>query len=833
MPASTVLRACWTGSWSLSGAVLCCTLFTSSALAAAPFEVVPPEVVLQEDFARSQLLVREITPGGSIERALDLTHQAAYESSNPLVASVDSTGQVVARGNGEAIITISIASQSRTIPVKVAGLGTAPVVRFDEQIMPVLARFGCSMGACHAAQYGQGGFKLSVFGFDPAADHFAIVRDNQSRRTNFLDPAQSLFLKKATGSVVHGGGRRLEKGSVDHHLLMAWIAAGAPGPRAAKDVTTVIGLEVQPQRRIGIKEFSQQLQVTATYSDGTRRDVTSWARYDSSDEGVARVSPSGLVQVLRRGQTGAMVRFEGQATIVPLVVPFGPAIELTGWDSGHLIDRLASAKFRELGLQPAPLCDDATFVRRAFMDVIGTLPAATEAQAFIVSTDPDKRTKLIDRLLGVTGDPTLDIYNNSYAAYWSLKWADLLRSSSKSLGDQGMWSMHNWLQGAFRDNLRLDKFVRELVTAKGSVVSNGPANFFQVFANPEARSEAVAQVFLGVRLQCAKCHHHPYETISQEDYYRLTAYFVRIGIKPSYESGARHDSLEIVVVGKGEATHPRTGQVLPPTPLHGPPSPLSLDRRQPLADWLTSPDNPLFARNIVNRYWAYLLGRGLVDPIDDMRATNPPSNPELLEALAQDFIQHGCDVKQLMRLILTSRLYQLDSKPPRPNADERRFYTYYSVKRIPAEPLLDAIDVVTGVQTKFPNLPLGTRAIELPDGETVNELLVTFGKPKRESVCECERTGDPNLAQALHTLNSESLIAKIASPQGRVARLLEAKTSHDAIISDFYMAALSRPPSELEQSTCARLAAAASDLRLFYEDLLWSLLNSKQFLFVH
>jgi hypothetical protein len=418
-------------------------------------------------------------------------------------------------------------------------------------------------------------------------------------------------------------------------------------------------------------------------------------------------------------------------------------------------------------------------------------------------------------------------------AYWSLKWADLLRSSSKSLGEQGMWSMYNWLQGVFRENMRFDRFVRELVTAKGSTRANGPANFFQAFGDSEVRSEAVSQVFLGVRLQCAKCHHHPYEAISQEDYYRLAACFVRVGQKVNFDSGVRHESSEIVVLSKGEATHPRTGQILPPTPLHGQPSPPNPDRRKPLADWLTASDNAFFARNIVNRYWAYLMGRGLVDPVDDMRATNPPSNPELLDALARDFAGHGLDIKHLLKTILTSQLYQLDSKPPRPGTDEQRFYTHYGVKRIPAEPLLDAIDVVTGVQTKFPKLPLGTRAIELPDGESQNELLVTFGKPKRESVCECERTGDPNLAQALHTLNSEALVAKIANRKGRVARLLDAQKSQEEIVSEFYLAALSRLPTEAERAACARLAAEAGDLRLFYEDLLWSLINSKQFLFVH
>lgn len=812
-------------------AVVALLLSAAPAWAQIDFEVVPSRLVLQGDFARAQVLAREAVASARVESAADLTQRATYTSSHPSVATVNAAGQVVARGNGEATLTVTVEGRSRSIPIQVSGTSAAPVVHFDEQVMPVLAKFGCSAGACHAAQYGQGGFKLSVFGFAPSADHQAIVRDNQSRRLNFVDPARSLLLLKATGAVVHGGGRRFDAGSVDHQMLAEWIARGAPGPRS--DASRVTGLEVQPPRRLGTGEFVQQLRVVATYSDGKQRDVTSWARYDSVDEGVARVGPGGLMEVIRRGQGGAMVRFEGQAAFAQVVVPFGPATDLPGWDNGNPVDRLAASKFRELGLTPAPACDEATFVRRAFLDVVGTLPTVAETRAFLDSKEPDKRLKLIDRLLGLTGDPTLDIYNNAYAAYWSLKWADLLRSSSKALGDQGMWSMHNWLQGAFRENMRFDRFVRELVTAKGSLRANGPANFYAAFGNPEVRAEAVAQVFLGVRLQCAKCHHHPYETISQEDYYRLAACFARVGQKVSFDSGVRHEAGEIVVLSKGEATHPRTGQVLPPTPLHGPPSPPSSDRRKPLADWLTAHDNAFFARNIVNRHWAWLMGRGLVEPVDDLRATNPASNPELLDALAKDFASHSYDVKYLLRTILTSRLYQLDSKPPRPGANEERFYTHYVVKRIPAEPLLDAIDAVTGVQTKFPKLPVGTRAIDLPDGEYQNDLLVTFGKPKRETVCECERTGDPNLAQSLHTLNNEALVVKIANPQGRVARLLEARKSHDEIVAEFYLAALSRPPTEAERAACAQLSAEAGDPRLFYEDLLWSLINSKQFLFVH
>lgn len=798
--------------------------------AASGFEIVPEKIVLDGDFARQQLLVREQNSAGA-ERSADLTHRAGYQSADEKIVAVDARGRLFARGNGETTITISVDGATRSVPVQVSGLAEVPVVRFDEDIMPVMAKFGCASGACHASQYGKGGFKLSVFGFAPDADHAGMVREQQGRRVNFLDPDQSLLILKAIGEAAHGGGKRIEPNSADHHLLRAWIARGAPGPQ--RDAARITGLEVQPKRRIGSGEFTQQLRVVATYNNGKQRDVTGLCRFDSLNDAVAKVGENGLIEVIRPGQGGAMIRFEGQAAYMQVIAPYGPPIELTGWNSGNLIDQHIAAKYRELGLTPAKACDDAVFLRRAFLDVIGTTPTIEETRAFLASTDPHKRLKLIDRLLGLTGDPAQDIYQNAYAAYWSLKWADLLRSSSKTLGDQGMWSMHNWLQSVFRDNLRFDRFVSELVTAKGSLKDNGPANFFQAFNTADVRSEAVAQVFLGVRVQCAKCHHHPYETISQEDYYRLAAYFTRVGQKANFSSGVRHESGDIIVLSKGESTHPRTGQVLPPTPLHGEPSPPSFDRRTGLAAWIIAPENPLFAQNIVNRYWTYMLGRGLVDPVDDLRITNPPSHPELLDALATDFKAHNYDLKYLIKTILTSQVYQLDSQPPRAGGDESRFFTYYNVKRIPAEPLLDAIDAIAEVRTKFVRLPAGMRAIELPDGEYDHDLLTTFGKPKREGVCECERSAEPNLAQSLHTLNNESLIVKLASPQGRVARLVNAKTEHDAIVEEFYLAVLSRYPTEAERQTCAQLFADAGDPKTFYEDLLWSLLNSKQFLLIH
>ena len=451
----------------------------------------------------------------------------------------------------------------------------------------------------------------------------------------------------------------------------------------------------------------------------------------------------------------------------------------------------------------------------------------------LASTDPAKRQKLVDLLLGLTGDPKLNVHDNDYAAYWALKWSDLIRSNSAAIGEQGMWALNNWLKTSFRENKPFDKIVRELVTAKGSTFSNGPANFFRIASNPPDLTEATTQLFLGVRLQCAKCHNHPYEPFSQTDYYAFAAFFARVGNKASQEFGLFGGETVIMNQAGGEVSHPRTGKILPPTPLRGKPVTETNDRRQSLADWMTAKDNNYFARNLVNRMFAYLMGRGLVEPIDDMRGTNPASNPELLDALAKEFIRTGYDQKQLIRLILNSRLYQLDSQPLPGNAADVKFHSHYHVKRIPAEPLLDAIDSATGVRTKFEKVPLGTKAIELPDAKYNNYFLSAFGKPRREAVCECERVSEPNLAQALHTLNGDMIETKIATPTGRVGVLMAEKKSPVEIIENLYLATLSREPTREERETCLKLLAEAKDPKAFHQDLLWSLLNTKQFQFVH
>jgi hypothetical protein len=806
-------------------------LISAATASALDFVVSPAKVVFDRSFEQVQLLATTTDANGAItDRSDDLTTKATFASSNPAIARVTPAGRIFGLGNGDAAITVTVEGVSRTALVHVSGIEPEPKVGFADQVLPILSRSGCNGGACHASQHGKGGFTLSVMGYDAAADRNAIVRDRSQRRINLLNPAESLLLKKPTLSVQHGGGRRFTVDSTEYQILAAWIAAGAPEPRA--DAPKVGSLVVTPAARVGTPGLKQQLRVEAVYSDGRTRDVTAWARFDSMDDAVVSVTPGGLVAAIGRGQAPVMVRFEGQAAISTIVVPFAETVDLAGWKNNNFVDELASAKFRELGITPSPICDDAMFLRRAYFDAIGTRPTIEETTAFLDSTDPDKRRTLVDRLLGLTGDPAQDRFNDQYASYWTLKWSDLIRNKSTTLGEQGMWALHNWLRESFRTNKPFDQFVRELVTAKGSIFSNGPANYFRIANNPPDLAEATSQLFLGIRLQCAKCHHHPFEKYSQADYYGFAAFFSRVGTKASAEFGNFAGETVVLVRSGGEVKHPRTGQVMKPTPLGGDSVDDPLDRRIPLAHWLTAPENDLFARNIANRYMGYLLGRGLVEPVDDMRGTNPPSNVALMEALARDFRANGMNVKRLMQTIMHSRLYQLDSQPTAANAADNKFYSHYKVKRIGAEALLDAIDYATVAPTKFPNLPLGTRAIELPDSNYQHPFLVTFGKPKRASVCECERSPDENLSQALHTLNGDVVATKLADGAGRIAKLMAAKKSHEEIVTELYLATLARRPAPEELDATRKFLEGSPSPQECYQDLLWALINSKQFLFI-
>ncbi|HWB00797.1 MAG TPA: DUF1549 and DUF1553 domain-containing protein [Pirellulales bacterium] len=798
--------------------------------ATAPIVVEPLAATLTGNFARVQLQATR----REANRALDVTREARYSSLSPQVVSVSDTGQVTPLANGAGRVRVECDGKKIDVPVTVAGVVAEPVVSFREDVIAAFNRLGCSQGACHAAQYGQGGFKLSLLGYAPEEDYPQLVRDRFQRRVALVDPAESLFLKKATNTISHRGGCRMKPGSYEYELLKAWVACGAPGPKA--DEPEVVKLIISPAEAIYRIGDHRQLRIEGRYSDGTTRDITHRVKYDSLLDGVVQVDATGYMTVVGAGQGAVMIRYLGQADVSLVVTPFRDRVDLSAWKPANLIDELVADRWQRLGLKPAGLCSDEQFMRRAYLDAIGTLPAPEAIETFVKSRDPNKRTALVDELLGLTGDPARDRFVNEWVAFWSLKWGDLLLNNSKTMGSGGMWALNNWIRQSLREHKPMDQFACEVITAEGSTRDVGPANFFLSSKDPVDLAETTTQVFLGVRLQCAKCHHHPFEAYSQHDYYGLAAFFARFGSKTSADFGSQNGGIRVIKVStSGTMIHPRTKEAMQPTPLGGKPI-ADADVRDPrklLADWLVGPGKQMFARNIANRIWGYYMGTGIIDPVDDVRATNPPSNPALLDALAQRFIDSGYDLRQLMRLIMTSRVYQLSSTPPADMPPDARFYTHYNIKRLGAEVLLDAIDYACGTREKFAGVPLGTRAIELPDPNYASYFLDTLGRPLRASACECERSADPNLAQALQIANGELINRKLDDAKGRIAGLIGKKTKPEAAIAELYLATVSRRPSADELQQGRAIIERAPSEREGLQDLLWALCNSREFLFNH
>jgi hypothetical protein len=756
-----------------------------------------------------------------------------FESLNPSVASVSAQGRVAARSTGSTVIRVSLSDESIDVPVVVGGLVDTSRVSFTEDVMPALTKAGCNQGACHGGQFGQGSFKLSLLGFAPEQDYPTIVREWSQRRVSLVSPADSLILRKATSTVPHGGGQRMKKGSPGYETLKAWISAGAPtlDTKAPK----LADISVTPGEHTYQSNEAHQIRVIADYSDGTQRDVTHRARFDSLSKGIATVTPGGLVTASGKGQTAIMVRYRGLAKVSSFVRPFSNAVNLTNFQPTNFVDEHVKNRWQKVGLNPSPLCSDEQFLRRSFLAAIGTLPSRERVNAFLKSKDAAKRTALVDELLGLTGDPKRDVYIEEWSAYWTQKWGDLLRNNRAKVGEIGMWAFANWIRASLRENKPMDQFVREILMARGSIYQNGQANFYKVSSNPTDLAETTAQVFLGVRLQCARCHQHPFESYSQADYYGLAAFFTRVTTKRSSDFGGFGNDTVVRLKSSGYIKHPRTGKIVRPTPLKNDPleSITSRDLRRPLAEWLTSPKNPLFARNIVNRTWGYFMGTALVEPIDDMRATNPPSNPELLDALADDFVKNGYNIRKLMRSIMISQTFQLSSTGNADNSGDTRFFSHYPNKRLPAEVLLDAIDHVCGTQERFTGVPLGTRAIELPDPNFSSYFLDTLGRPLRIVSCECERTAEPNLAQVLQLANGELVQRKLTDKQGRISEIIKSKATDEAAFRQFYVAAFSREPTAQELDHCRTILAAAKDRRTGLEDILWALINSREFMFNH
>jgi hypothetical protein len=700
-------------------------------------------------------------------------------------------------------------------------------VTFERDVLPILTRAGCNAGACHGKARGQNGFALSLLGFDPAADHAAITRDGGGRRVLRVLPETSLLLRKAAAQVPHGGGKRFEPGGPFYETLRTWIAGGMP--RTPAGAPEPVRLAVLPTERVLAPGGGFPLQVTVTYSDGSAEDVTHLAAFQSSESTLVAVDPDGRVKAgPLPGEAVVTARFRGLFAGCGVTMPLPGEVSAEVFDPlprRNFIDGLVWDKLRRLGITPSAPADDATFLRRATLDVIGRLPTPEEAHAFLSDPDPGKRDRLVDRLL----------QRPDYADTWANKWVDLLRPNPYRVGIKAVLSLDNWVREAFRRNLPYDQFVRAIVTARGSTFRDGAAVVFRDRREPVETATLVSQLFLGIRLECARCHHHPFESWGQDQFYSFAAYFARVGRKGTGLSPPISGGEEMVFAGKGGAVrHPLTNEVLPPRPLFGTARPCDdpeCDPREALADWMTAPDNPYFPRVIVKRVWAELMGRGIVDPVDDLRATNPPSNGPLLDALADDFRRGGYDLKRLIRTVMTSHVYGLGAEPNDRNVGDLRNFSRHYRQRLRAEVLLDAISDVTGVPETFDAAPAGSRAVAVWTYRTPSLFLDTFGRPDPNQDPPCERTPDTSVVQALHLMNSPGVHRKIASDAGRAATLAASDASPRAIVEELYLRAFSRAPDDEERAVAEGLFAGQADRRKATEDLLWALVNAAEFVF--
>jgi hypothetical protein len=767
-----------------------------------------------------QLLVTAEYPDG---RQRDLTHAARYTPTPAGVLRV-SRGYVAPAAPGEAVLKVEAAGLSAEVRLTVRDAGGDRPLHFANDIVPLLTRHGCNAGGCHGKASGQNGFKLSLLGFDPAFDHNAIVKEARGRRVFPAAPNRSLLLLKAAAVVPHGGGKRFAPDSEAYETLLRWVTQGMPlGDPGAP---TLERLEVLPHQRVLDRNAQQQLAVLAHYSGGSVRDVTCRAQYQSNETAVAAVDEDGLVRTLAlAGEATIMARYQGQVAVFRATVPLGKPAPAFTFPCVNYVDELALARWKRLGLVPSDLCTDSEFIRRVTLDLCGKLPSPDEVRAFLTDRRLDKRARLIDRCLD----------SPDYAAFFAMRWGAILRNSPKmgGLDERATYAFADWLKDMIARNRPYDEFVRGILTATGDWQEAPPMNWYWQMAGDELHQATAdcAQLFLGLRLQCARCHHHPYERWGQEDYYGLAGFFSRLRAKPlgaGDEVAYFPDRTNVT-----DEINPRTGRPLAPKLLGGPvlKVPPEQDPRQKLAGWMTRPDNPYFAKALCNRMWSYLMGRGLVDPVDDMRETNPPSNPELLDALAKDFVAHKFDVKHLLRTICRSRTYQLSSTPNDTNAQDRQNHARYYARRLMAEVLLDSVDQACGTRTDFNKVRQGARAVDLPHDGFDSFFMAVFNRPQRNTACECARSGGASLTQVLHLANSSEIEDKIAAEQGRVARLA-AKAPPARAVEELYLAALARHPTAEEQQVVAEMLKGREPKRVL-EDLLWALLNSREFLFNH
>ena len=792
---------------------------------AAELQVYPPSVRLQHPKASQRIVVQyqEEVVAGQVIEGLKL------EIENPSVAILE--GEFVKPlMDGETHLVASFDNLTKRIPIKVSGQGQEFRWSFRNHVESVLSKAGCNGGACHGARAGQNGFRLTLFGFDLAADYSYLTRQARGRRIVPSDPGRSLLLTKPTGALPHKGGVRLDVNEIEYRVLAEWIAAGAPGP--GNDDPVIESLEVLPPLTTQKVGASQQLVVMARFSDGHVEDVTRWAKYTSVDLNVANVGKHGEVKFVGAGEGAIKVWYLNLNALNFNTVRFNE--ELLGGESpqqNNFIDEIVNRKLAELRVPVSPLCDDPTFIRRLYVDAMGVLPTPKEYQAFLADRRPSdvKRAALIDEVLS----------RPEFVDYWAYKWSDLLLVTGARLRPAAVEAYYNWIRERVANNTPWDVMVREVVTASGSALENGAANFYALHQSPEEMAETVAQAFMGLSINCAKCHNHPLEKWTNDQYYGMANMFSRVRAKGwggDFRSG---DGNRIVFSDtQGELIQPSTGKPQPPRPLDAEALPFddTGDRRIALSEWLTSRENTYFAKSITNRVWANYLGVGLVEPVDDMRVTNPASNQELLERAAEYLVEYEFDLKKLMRVILSSATYQRSSVAVEGNVADKRFYSRYYPRRLQAEVLLDAVSQVTGVSSVFKDREQGTRALQLPDSSVDSYFLSTFGRPDRIITCECERTDEPSVTQVLHLYNGDTLNQKLQSNEGRIEKLFSQKTPAAVAVKTAYLDALTREPTELELQRLVAILDSEANLaekRLVLEDLYWSLLTSKEFIFNH
>lgn len=811
--------------------------------APSPLVVEPKSVSLQGHRSVQQLLVSDQLSGGT---TADVTREATYESVSPAIALVTATGRVIPRGHGETEIIVRHSGREARVPVQVTGLAQSDPIDFQTDVIAALSKAGCNQGACHGSPQGKNGFRLSLRGFDPDLDFATLTREEFGRRTNPNAPDESLILRKGLNEVPHQGGARFRRSDFEFQILRAWIDQGCrPSPKLPAATTNaatnnkdkkpvtpalpkLVRLEVLPgSRRLAEKHPLQQLVARAVFDNGSVRDVTDLTVFSTNEKEAASVSRDGLVEFSRTAEVAFLARYLDRITGVRLsYLQRDPEFVFRSPAENNSVDRHVFAKQRELQLLPAEVARDEVFLRRVYLDVTGVLPTPDEALRFLDATDANKRTKLIDELLE----------RDEYAQFWALKWADLMRGSDVTISRRGVHSFHRYLVERFQNDRPFDDFARETLTSLGNTLNKPGANFHRIARTPDEAAEAMAQLFLGVRIGCAKCHNHPFEAITQDDYYGLAAYFARVKFKGKQ---FMVDDEIIYLDRNSEVRHPTKNVNLAPAALGEPAGELTPDddRRERLVAWLTRADNPYFARSTANRIWYHLFGRGIVEPVDDFRDTNPPSNPELLDELAREFVSSGYRIKPVLRLILNSSTYQLDTRPvakqSRFAATADPYFTHAVPRMLTAEQLLDAVCSVTGVPENFPGYPRGTRAIELAEGAIEHPFLKAFAKPVRDVTCECAREDDPSLSQVIHLLNNRDIVGNLKSPQSHISRWLDSGKNDDEVTDLVYLLTLSRHPTASERNLIRAHLAKVADRRVGFHDLQHALLLSNEFLLRH